>query len=348
MSASRTSAAAGSARCGHGPPTLTVESAGFATVQDLGRPGHAVTGVSLNGASDRWSAQVANTLVGNPPGAPLLEVTGSALTVVSNADLLVCVTGAEVVPSSGLREVPTWEPFVMTSGTPLVIPAPARGLRSYLAVSGGIAADRVLGSVAPDPMLGVGGHLGHGDRLEVGGCVCGWQHPYYAPPLFRLGAPRPTWARPTLVDVTAGPELEEFETTELDGPWTVSMDSDYVGLRAEGPTPARAGDSEIRSRGVPVGAVEVPPSGGLLILLYGRLLTAGYPVPYVATSAALDALGQARPGDELMLHEIALADAVARGRARRDELAALAHRTATALRTSGLGDRVLPGHLGDA
>ena len=131
--------------------------------------------------------------------------------------------------------------------------------------------------------------------------------------------------------MTAGPELEEFAPEELRGPWTVSVQSDHVGLRAEGPTPVRAGRAEILSRGVPVGAVEVPPNGGLLVLLYGRLVTAGYPVPYVATSSSLDVLGQARPGDRLELRQVPLADAVSRARSRREELRLLAVRAANAL-----------------
>ena len=299
----------------HGPPRITVETAGVATVQDLGRPGHGHQGISVNGASDRWSAQVANTLVGNAVGTPLIEVTGSTLALHLDSDVLLCVTGGDTQPTVAGRPVPSWEPVVVEAGASLRVPAPLRGLRTYVAVAGGIKARKVLGS--------------------------------YAHPLFRLGADRPTWTTRSVLDVTTGPEFAEFDADELRGPWTVSEQSDAVGLRAEGPTPTRATSAEILSRGVPVGAVEVPPSGGLLILLHGRLVTAGYPVPYVATTSALDRLGQVRPGEELLLHEIALSDAVTQGRVRRQRLSELATRTATALRTSGLGALVGPGHLSE-
>lgn len=331
----------------HGPPRITVESVGVATVQDLGRPGHAHQGISVNGASDRWSAQVANTLVGNSDGTPLIEVTGSSLALHSDSDVLLCVSGGETQPTVAGRPVPSWEPFVVEAGASLLVPAPTRGLRTYIAVAGGINTRKVLGSVAPDRMLGVGRQLSRGDHLELVSCLRRWQHPHYAHPLFRLGAAKLTWATPTVLDVTAGPELHEFDGDDLRGPWTVSEQSDAVGLRADGPSPARSTNAEILSRGVPVGAVEVPPSGGLLILLYGRLVTAGYPVPYVATTTALDRLGQVRPGDELLVREIALSDAVAQGRDRRQRLSELARRTAMALRTSGLGALVSPGHLSE-
>ena len=116
----------------------------------------------------------------------------------------------------------------------------------------------------------------------------------------------------------------------------VSPQSDHVGLRAEGPTPARTTSHEILSRGVPVGAIQVPPSGGLLVLLYGRLLTAGYPIPYVATTVSMDTLGQVRPGDRLVLRRTDEANAIAQLLASRSELAEVARRAATALRASGL------------
>jgi biotin-dependent carboxylase-like uncharacterized protein len=320
----------------HGPPRITVEAAGYAVIQDLGRPGHGDKGISVNGAADRGSAQLANVLVGNPPDAALLETAGSSTELRFEADTLVAVTGASSQPLVAGRPAPTWDPFVVEAGATLVLPTPERGWRTYLAIAGGLQAEPLLGSVAPDPMLGVGRRLGRGDRLDLRSCACGFRHPHYDHALFRLGARRPWWPSTAVVEVTPGPELDEFDAAALRGPWEVSPQSDQVGLRAEGPTPTRSADTEILSRGVPVGAVEVPPSGGLLVLLHGRLLTAGYPVPYVATTVSLDALGQARPGDHLVLRETDVPTAVAQLLARRRELAEVAERATTALRASGL------------
>src|SRR6516162_6571133 len=43
------------------------------TVQDLGRPGYQAIGVPVSGALDGFSLRLANALVGNPPGTPVLE-----------------------------------------------------------------------------------------------------------------------------------------------------------------------------------------------------------------------------------------------------------------------------------
>ena len=82
-----------------------------------------------------------------------------------------------------------------------------------------------------------------------------------------------TWA--SIAEASIAPEPPE---DALAGPWEVAPESDHVGLRLAGEAPRRTHAAEILSRGVPVGAVEIPPSGGLLVLLRGRLVTAGYPV----------------------------------------------------------------------
>lgn len=321
---------------GHGQPRITVESAGLAVVQDLGRPGHGDKGISVNGASDRGSAQMANVLVGNAADTPLLETTGSGTSLHFEADTLVAVTGATVRPMVAGRPAPTWDPMIVEAGATLVLPTPDQGWRTYVAVAGGLQGERLVGSVAPDPMLGVGRRLSRGDHLELSSCVCGFRHPHLVQPLFRLLARRPRWPSTVVVDVTPGPELDEFDESALRGPWKVSPHSDHVGLRAEGPVPDRTTFTEILSRGVPVGAIQVPPSGGILVLLYGRLLTAGYPVPYVATTVSLGALGQVRPGDHLVLRVTDVPSAVSQLLGARRDLAEVAQRASTALRTSGL------------
>lgn len=324
--------------CHHDAPEVVVESAGLASVQDLGRPGHGDKGIAVNGAVDRGSARLANALVGNAPDVPLLEATGSGLTLRFTADALVAVTGGDTRPTVAGRTVPTRDPFVVEAGASLVVPTPDHGWRFYVAVAGGLAAPRVLGSVSLDVMLGAGSRLSSGDRIGVGACVCGFRHPHAEHALFRLGARRPSWAATATVDVTAGPEIDEYDAPALTGAWTVSPQSDHVGLRVEGPAPVRTGGGEILSRGVPVGAVEAPPQGGLLILLYGRLATAGYPVPYAATTVALDTLGQLRPGATLVLRPVTVDDAVARLRDRERELATVAARASAAFAASGLAD----------
>ncbi|MCW2756965.1 MAG: allophanate hydrolase [Nocardioidaceae bacterium] len=313
---------------------LHVEQAGFAAVQDLGRPGHGGVGIAGNGAADAHAARLANTLVGNAPGRPLVEVTGSAYAFTSSADVLVAVTGAAERVSVGGAVQPAGELLTVPAGSRVTVEAPARGWRSYVAVNGLIDSASTLGSVAPDSLLGVGTRLSAGDTLTLRTRYAGLDHPHSRVPVFRLSAPR---AELGAVDVTAGPELDEFGADALDGEYEVSPQSDQVGLRLLGPAPERSASTEILSRGVPVGAVEVPPGGGLLVLLRGRLVTAGYPVIGVATTVSVDRLGQVRPRDTLTFSRRTNDEAVAALRRRDSALGALAVRVRAALTSSGIG-----------
>ena len=320
----------------HDAPAVVVESVGYATRQDLGRPGFGHLGIVAHGAADRWSAQLANALVGNPHAAPLIEVTASRLVLRPTADTLMAVAGADVVTTRAGHAVPVGDPFVAAAGDRVVVGAPRRGLRAYVAFAGGVTGESRLGSVAPDPTLGLDGRLNAGEAVGLGACVCGYSHPHLVHPVFRVAPPSPQWSGAVDVEITPGPESEEFAPDALAARWRVSDRSNHVGLRVEGPSPQRRGGREILSRGVPVGAVEVPPDGGLLVLLRGRLLTAGYPVVGVATTTSLDRLAQARPGDELRFRGTDVRSAVEAARRRQDELLRITRKAQAVLHAAGV------------
>jgi 5-oxoprolinase (ATP-hydrolysing) subunit C len=321
---------------GHGTPVVVIESAGHATLQDLGRPGLGHLGIVGHGAADRWSAQLANALVGNPLSAPLIEVTASGLVVRTNADTLMAVTGALVDVTRDGHSVALPGPFPVAAGTRVVISAPLQGLRSYVSLAAGLIGPTRLGSVAPDLTLELDNRLGAGDAVELRACLCGYHHPHLTHPVFRLGPAPQRWSTTVHVEFTLGPESAEFEDDALADRWQVSDRSNHIGLRLEGTSPTRQGLQETRSRGVPVGAIEVPPNGGLLVLLRGRLLTAGYPVVGVATSAATDRLAQARPGDTVTFRRFDTRSAIDQARTRHSEMQTLARRAHAALGAAGV------------
>lgn len=327
---------------------ILVEEAGHATVQDLGRPGHARTGIAENGAADRYSARVANVLVGNPDDAALLEATASRLVVVARAPLLVAVTGAAGRVTVDRTPQPAWEPLVVPAGQRLTVEPSRHGLRCYVAVNGTIDAPRVLGSVAPDPLLGVGVRLGAGDVVRVATGFESVDHPHFRLPLFKLGAVRPSITGTTVVDVTTGPDIDRFGPALEElyrRPFTVSPQSNHIGLRLLGTAPPPTTRTEILSRGVPLGAIEIPPTGGLIALLRGRPVTAGHPVVAVVTAATVDRLGQVRPGDRVLLRRCGPAAARSAVTEMHRGLVDLARRAARVYHHIGLGRMVHPGHL---
>ncbi|MGW1778297.1 5-oxoprolinase subunit C family protein [Streptomyces sp. NPDC002143] len=316
--------------------TLTIRTAGIVTVQDLGRVGRSRYGLPANGAADQHSARVANVLCGNDDRAPLLEITALDFACVTSGDILVAVTGAPAdVTVEGVAR-PQWEPVPVRAGETLRVSGIRRGLRVYLAVLGSFEADRLQGSCAPDTVLGFGPALRAGDELVLRATCPPLDHPFSRIPLFRLHAPVPVFPADWTIDVTDGPDRAEFGNTGnrlFDAPFTVSPRSNHIGLRLQGAVPRRVAQGEVLSRGVPIGAVEVPAGDELLVLHRGRGVTAGYPVLAVVTATGLSALGQVRPGQTLRFRRRTLDQAVTAHRSQRNAVDALRTRVRTAFDT---------------
>jgi biotin-dependent carboxylase-like uncharacterized protein len=277
---------------------LTVLASGpLATVQDRGRSGWAAIGVPRSGAADATSADLANRLVGNRPDAAVVEVTAGGLRVRAERTVLVAVTGAPAPLDVDGRPAPLNAPVTVPAGAVLGLGLPRVGLRSYLAVRGGVAVPPVLGSRSTDTLSGLGPEpLTAGHRLPVGDLAAD-------EPVVDVAAVRPPGAEPVL-RVLPGPRRDWLEpaawvalTTRA---WTVSADSDRVGLRLAGPRLGRARDDELPSEGLVPGALQVPPDGAPVLFLADHPVTGGYPVLAVVVTADLPAAAQLRSGDPVL------------------------------------------------
>lgn len=273
---------------------ITVESAGsLTTVQDRGRIGLAHLGVPRAGPLDGPAAALANRLVGNGRDAALLEVTGGGLVLTTDSGRWVAVTGAAApVAVDGAprgRDRAEW----LSPGARLEVGVPTSGVRSYVAVAGGIDVPPVLGSRSTDTLAWVGPpRVQDGARLQVGAAT--------GPPA-ALDTPRPP--RPGPLRVVAGPRADWFEVDALvrmcAAPYTVSAASNRVGVRLEGEPLRRVRDDELPSEGMVLGAVQVPPGGQPVVLLADHPPTGGYPVLAVVHPDDLWQCGQVRPGERL-------------------------------------------------
>lgn len=272
---------------------VVIEAGPLTTLQDEGRVGQAAIGVGRSGACDRSAYRLANRLVGNQPGVPALEVTYGGLTLTAEADITIVATGA---PCAG---APHNAPRRLAAGQTLELAAPDAGLRTYLAVRGGFDVEPVLGSCATDMLGGLGPQpVAAGDRLLLGHRV--EEHP---------GVDHAAVSDPGSgvleVCVTPGPRREWFD----DDAWallcgqeyTVSSDSNRVGVRVDGRPLTIARTGELPSEGMLRGALQVPPSGLPVLFLADHPVTGGYPVIGYVVDADVDRCGQLRPGQGLRL-----------------------------------------------
>jgi biotin-dependent carboxylase-like uncharacterized protein len=261
-----------------------LEAGPLATVQDLGRPGYAALGVARSGAFDRAALQLANRLVGNPEAAAGIEMTLGGLRFVAHAPVTVALAGA-VCPGA-----PDWGTAVtLPAGAEVRLGAPRDGLRSYLALRGGLAVPAVLGSRSTDLLSGLGPEpLRAGTRLPVGEpsgeMVAALGSPQRMSGLLRIRfGPRDDW-------FTA-----EARRRLVRAEWTVRPDSDRIGVRLSGPSLDRVRTGELPSEPMLPGAVQVPPEGRPIIFGPDGPVTGGYPV--IAVVADLGPVAQLRPGD---------------------------------------------------
>jgi biotin-dependent carboxylase-like uncharacterized protein len=278
---------------------VVVRAGPSALVEDLGRPGHAGEGVPPSGTVDPPALRLANRLVGNPPGAAGLELLLGGARLEARGDLWVAVTGAAgpltVVPRRGRPHPAAWSAaMLLRDGDTLELATAVFGIRYVVAVRGGLAVPRTLGSASTDTLSGLGpAPLHDGDVLPVGAATGRLPLvdalPVTAPPVDEV-----------LLRIAPGPRRDWFADDAwralLDGPWTVGRDADRVGLRLEGPALGRRRGDELPSEGVVSGALQVPPAGRPVLFLADRPTTGGYPVIAVVAAADLPLAGQLRPG----------------------------------------------------
>lgn len=238
--------------------TITVLTPGISSVQDLGRGSASQFGQATGGAADQISAEIANALVGSRRAAPLLELTALDFAASASTDLLIAVTGAPATVTVDGHRQPQWEPIVWRAGQRLAVTGIHDGLRVYIAVHGELTADYLLGSCAPDQVLGFGHHLTAGESLVIDVDCPPIDHPVFRLPLFRLLPDRPAFGSVWTLDVTDGPDIEDFGDSAaalFDTEFVVGDQSNHIGLRLaptdQRPLPQRTSTGEVLSAASP-------------------------------------------------------------------------------------------------
>lgn len=241
-----------------GEDALVVVAPGIATtIQDDGRQGLAHLGVPPAGSVDPALARLLNRLVGNRPGAALIETVGGL--VVEAARPLTVATSRHAAP------------VALRPGERVTIPPGGDRQWHYLAVRGGLDTRPVLGSRSHDTMSGLGAlTLSIGTALSIG------DEP--GEPVADIAPIAPVG---DVARITSGPRLEWFGGDPLGAlssrPLTV-IASNRVGVRLRGASLVRVRHRELPSEGLVRGAVQVPPDGDPIMMLADHPTTGGYPV----------------------------------------------------------------------
>lgn len=310
-----------------------VRSAGFLTsVQDLGRLGYRQSGISIGGALDSHAMRVANALVGNEDSAAGLEATLGNLRLRFDDQRVVAWCGGAFAVRIGDENLPPGHAGLIAQDEELVMAAPSAGSRAWLAISGGIAVAPILGSRSTDLRGNFGGHEGRplrdGDVLPLGATerlkerrflnrrgkdgdleiAVPWISEWAAPSAWVTTAVRDRFLR-----IVQGPDWSRFtaeaQTSLVGVPFTVTLESDRMGARLDGPGLPRHDPSDLLSEAVAPGTLQVPPNGKPILLLGDCQTIGGYPKIAHVITVDLPIAAQLWPGDLVRFHEVSLTEA---------------------------------------
>lgn len=290
-----------------------------ATVQDSpGRLGFWSVGVPPSGPMDDLAFRLANRIVGNPPGAAGLELTGKGPTLQFGVDSVIALTGASMTATLEGRVVPFWEPVLVKAGNILALGSiDGAGQRAYLAVKGGFDVPEYLGSRSTFTLGKFGGHVGR--ALRKGDVLRLRRSASSSDGRALLSSDQiPAYGKHWNIDVTYGPHgapdffTEEDINTFFSTDWEVHYNSSRTGVRLIGPKPqwarkdgGEAGlhPSNIHDNAYAIGAIDYTGDMPVILGPDGPSL-GGFVCPAVLTRSDLWKMGQVRPGDTIRFHNV--------------------------------------------
>ncbi|MBS1668045.1 MAG: biotin-dependent carboxyltransferase [Bacteroidetes bacterium] len=281
------------------------------TVQDLGRYGYSHWGINPGGAMDVYAAKVANMLVGNCPTEAVIEMHFPGPQILFNQNTLIAIAGADFSPCLNEEPLPLWTPIVVRRNTVLQFPQLKKGAVAYLAIHGGIAVDKWLGSYSTNLKAGAGGVSGR--QLKKGDDLCFKDNRIYfagmlreqdnlMPLQWRVNV-RKTYKHPHEIFIIKGNEWEYLTGTSqydfLQNDFIVHPSSDRMGYQLRGNMMQTSHPIEMVSCGVSYGTLQLLPDGHLIALMADHQTTGGYPRIGNVIAAHLPKLAQLRPSDNV-------------------------------------------------
>lgn len=264
-------------------------------IQDTGRHGYRQYGITPSGAADPYSHQIANLLLGNALDAATLEVTLGGLLIEAVRGGTVAVAGTGVHIRVREKVLAGQRRIHLQPGDRMEVLHTPQGARTYLALPGGVDVPVVLGSRSTHPRSGLGP-----SALKAGMVLQARQNSA----LKNTRLVIPAWPLPQVLNIRVlrGPEWEDH--TAFTQPFSVTPQSDRMGIRLQGQPIELHRNTEMYSVAVMSGTVQLPAGGQPIILLSDAQTTGGYPRIFQVIQADLWKLGQVLPGQNIQFREV--------------------------------------------
>lgn len=289
-----------------------VVDAGFiTTVQDLGRYGYQQYGVSVSGAMDHVAAKLANILVGNDVNEGLLETTMTGPKIEFLDDTVIAITGGDMQPEIKGVYINLNKSIAVYKGDILTFKGIKKGLRSYIAFAGGIDVPVVMGSKSTFMKAQIGGYEGRalksGDIIKTGITDNVLSGREIEENFYDYGNGK------VELRVVLGPQEDAFTNegieTFFNSEFHVTNNCDRMGYTLEGENIEHKDGADIISDGISIGAIQVPNSGNLIIMMADRQTTGGYTKIANIITVDLPKAAQAKPGDVIVFKRSSLEEA---------------------------------------
>lgn len=303
--------------------TVKVLNAGLlTTIQDIGRYGSQKYGVIVSGAMDSYSLRIANILVGNMEDEACLEITLYGTTLHFEDDTLIAITGGDFQTTIDGVNAPLWRPVLIKKNSILKFKSAIQGSRAYIAFAGGISTPIIMESKSTYLRAKIGGLEGR--AIQKGDILSFGELTDYSQELFqRLDKKSINWSinfneiinldQNQVIQILKGTEFQLFDKesqhTLFEKPYIVTLQSDRMGYRLEGPPLSLSESFELLSEGVTFGTIQIPTSGQPIILMADRQTTGGYPKIGQVITADLPSLAQLQPTATIRFKEVTILEA---------------------------------------
>lgn len=280
----------------------------LSTVQDAGRFGVMKNGFTQSGAMDIRSMKIANKLVGNDLNSAVIEMTMLGITASFRKDCIIALSGGDFQSKLNGKPIKTNKAYKVKNGDMLIMGYAKTGMRAYLAVSGGIDANVVMGSRSTNLKSAIGGYEGRmlkaWDMLDFGECntdISDYD-------IEKRELPEREFSTAVKVRAVLGPQdfmfTKEDIKTFFNSEYEVTPQSDRMGIRLEGHAMLGKNGMDIISDGIVFGSVQIPKNGKPIILMADHQTTGGYAKIATVISVDLPLLAQVRPNDKIMFVKI--------------------------------------------
>ena len=281
------------------------------TFQDKGRSNLYHMGIPFSGAMDNRNYLLANKLSGNELNLPVIEFAYQGPLLKFYGDKInIAITGDvifKLIKKGKEIEGNCYESYQLENEDEIDILSTNKSVYGYLSISGKFDLKLQWGSCSINTKANIGSNEGKKLANSQKISISKINQNFEKKKINYLNS------RIENIRVIKGTNYDYFsdegKKNFLEKEFIVSKLSDRMGMKLEGPKIENIVNTNIKSKGLLKGVIQVPADGNPIIMLSDHGTIGGYPKIGVVASVDYDRLVQMSPGSKIKFKEINLSDA---------------------------------------